>query len=214
MDSRRRPRGLKVATLGLACAPLARLAGDAAFGRLGANPVSAIENRLGWWALVMLLASLACTPLNLTLRWSWPLRLRRMLGLSAFCYATLHLATYLVVDQGLSVRDILDDVEKRRFITVGAAAWLLLVPLAVTSTAGWTRRLGGARWKALHRLVYLVAALGLLHFAWRFKVLEDEPVLFASLFALLLLVRVAHALGRRARAQTARENARLGVSAR
>jgi len=117
------------------------------------------------------------------------IRFRRMLGLFAFAYATAHLLIYVVVDQGLAVRYILQDVAKRRFITAGMVAFILLVPLAITSTKGWIRRLG-RRWQALHRLVYVSAAAAALHFIWKVKVPIGEPVYYAGLLALLLGVRL------------------------
>jgi len=170
---------------------------DLALGRLGANPIEAILNRLGFWTLTLLAASLVPTPARSLLGLSWPIRLRRMLGLFAFTYGTLHLLFYVGVDQGLDVALLAKDVAKRKFMTVGFAAWLTLVPLAVTSTDAWVRRLGFARWKRLHRLVYLAAILGVLHFVWRVKADLSRPLVHASVIGLLLAVRLLPA--RRAR---------------
>ncbi|MFO0582842.1 MAG: protein-methionine-sulfoxide reductase heme-binding subunit MsrQ [Anaeromyxobacter sp.] len=174
----------------LCLAPLAKLGVDLATGGLGANPIEAILNRLGFWTLTLLVASLAATPLNALLGISWPLRARRMIGLWAFAYATLHLLFYVAVDQGLDVGLLAADVAKRKFMTVGFAAWLLLVPLAVTSTDGWVRRLGFRAWKRLHRLVYAAAALGVVHFVWRVKADLRLPLAFGAVLAVLLAARL------------------------
>jgi sulfoxide reductase heme-binding subunit YedZ len=191
----------RLATLGVfaVCAlPLALLGADALRGRLGANPIEAAMNRLGWWTLLFLLVALSPTPLRIVFGWTWPARHRRMLGLFAFAYACLHLAVYTGVDQFFDWSAIVADVAKRKFITIGMLAFALLVPLALTSTDRAVRRLGYVRWKRLHRLVYAVAVCGVVHFAWRVKADYREPAIFASVLALLLLARVA--ARRRARA--------------
>jgi sulfoxide reductase heme-binding subunit YedZ len=185
----------------LAAAPLAKIAVDVALGRLGANPIEAILNRLGFWTLTLLAASLAPTPARSLLGLSWPIRVRRMLGLFAFAYATLHLLFYVAIDQGLDLRVLAEDVAKRKFMTVGFLAWLTLVPLAVTSTDAWVRRLGYARWKRLHRLVYLAAILGVIHFVWRVKADLARPLVHASVIALLLAARLLPARRARPRAR-------------
>lgn len=152
---------------------------------LGADPVAEIEHELGTWALRLLLATLAITPLRqLTGQPAW-LKFRRMLGLYAFAYASLHLAAYLGLDLGGYWAQVFEEIVKRPYITVGFAAWLLLLPLAVTSTRGWMRRLG-RRWATLHRLVYLIAVLAVLHFWWIVKSDVREPLLYAATLALLL----------------------------
>jgi methionine sulfoxide reductase heme-binding subunit len=202
---RARTRLLKLATIALAAAPLAKIAADLALGRLGANPIEAVLDRLGFWTLTLLALSLVPTPAHDLLGLAWPVRLRRTLGLFAFSYATLHLLWYVGVDQLLDVGLLAEDVAKRKFMTVGFTAWLLLVPLAVTSTDGWVRRLGFARWKRLHRLVYLVAALGAVHFVWRVKADLRRPAVFLAALAVLLLARlVPRAAARRVRAALAR----------
>jgi methionine sulfoxide reductase heme-binding subunit len=202
---RARTRLLKLATVALAAAPLAKIAADLALGRLGANPIEAVLDRLGFWTLTLLALSLVPTPAHDLLGLAWPVRLRRTLGLFAFSYATLHLLWYVGVDQLLDVGLLAEDVAKRKFMTVGFTAWLLLVPLAVTSTDGWVRRLGFARWKRLHRLVYLVAALGAVHFVWRVKADLRRPAVFLAALAVLLLARlVPRAAARRVRAALAR----------
>lgn len=152
---------------------------------LGADPVAEVEHRLGLWALRFLMLTLAITPLRQLTGWSVLVRFRRMLGLYAFAYATLHLAAYLGLDLRGYWMQVFEDIAKRPYLTVGFAAWLLLVPLAVTSTAGWIRRLG-RNWARLHRLVYLVAVLAVLHFWWLVKSDLREPALYAAIAAFLL----------------------------
>jgi sulfoxide reductase heme-binding subunit YedZ len=191
---------LKPAVFAACCLPLAKLALDAFTGGLGANPVEAGMNRLGFWTLTFLAIALAPTPAHDLLGWRWPQRLRRMLGLFAFAYATLHLSWYAGVDKFFDVGEIAADVTKRRFQAVGFGAWLLLVPLAATSTDRMVRRLGYRRWKLLHRLVYVAAALGVVHFVWRVKADLRRPSIFALAIGALLLARVvAWARGRAAR---------------
>jgi sulfoxide reductase heme-binding subunit YedZ len=167
--------------------PLAALAGTAT--TLGADPVAAITHATGDWALRFLLLCLAMTPLRRMLGAPWPIRFRRLLGLYAFFYACLHLATYLVLDLGGFWTQIFADIAKRPYITVGFGAWLLLLPLAVTSTRGWMRRLG-RRWGQLHRLVYVAAVLAVLHFLWLVKSDLREPSIYAAVLALLLGARL------------------------
>lgn len=200
MEPRARIRLVRAATFALGCAPLAKVVADGFLGGLGANPIEQVLNRLGFWTLTFVAVSLAPTPANELLGLSWPLRVRRMLGLFAFTYATLHLLWYVGVDQFFDLSLLVEDVLKRRFMAVGFTAWLLLLPLAVTSTDGWVRRLGHARWKRLHRLVYVAAALGLVHFVWRVKADLRRPSWFIAAVGLLLLARlVPRAAARRAR---------------
>ncbi len=152
---------------------------------LGADPVAEVEHRLGLWALRFLLIALAVTPLRQLSGQPVVIRFRRMLGLYAFAYATLHLAAYLVLDLRGYWLQIFEEIVKRPYITVGFAAWLLLVPLAITSTTGWIRRLG-KRWAALHKLVYAIAVLAVLHFWWLVKSDIREPALYAGILAVLL----------------------------
>ena len=159
-------------------------------GELGANPISQALNQLGLTALVFLVAALACTPLKTLFGWTWPIRLRRMLGLYGFFYATLHVSTYTGLDQFFDWQAIFDDVTKRKFIFVGFAAFVLLIPLAVTSTSAAVKRMGYARWKQLHRLAYVAPLLGVIHFTWRVKKDVSEPALYAIVLGALLLVRV------------------------
>ena len=200
--SRRRPAlaWLPPATAALGLAPLAKLAADGLLGRLGANPVAEGLNRLGFWTLTLLTLSLVPTPARDLLGVKWPLRIRRTLGLLAFTYGALHFAWYLGVDKFFDLAEVGADIAKRPFITVGFAALLTLVPLAVTSTDRWVRRLGYVRWKRLHRLVYLTALLGAVHFLWRVKADHRKPAVFAAILAVLLALRAVAALRRRSAA--------------
>ena len=169
--------------------PLALLGWDGYMDRLGANPIETITHATGDWTLRFLLVALLMTPLRRGFDWAWPIRIRRMLGLFAFFYATLHLFTYLWLDQFFDWGEIVLDVLDRPFITVGMLAYVLLLPLAATSNRYMTRRLG-RRWKALHRLAYVVPALGVLHFWWLVKADVREPLLYGVLLALLLILRL------------------------
>jgi sulfoxide reductase heme-binding subunit YedZ len=158
--------------------------------RLGANPIEAVERFTGWWTLTLLMVTLAVTPVRLLTGWTAITRLRRRLGLFAFFWACLHLAAYAGLDQFFALGDIVEDVEKRPYITVGFTTFLLLLPLAITSTDRMIRRLGGSRWRTLHRLAYVAAAGGVLHFLWLVKADISRPLLFASLLIILLAVRL------------------------
>ena len=199
MDARKRIRLLKASTFALACLPLAKIVADGLLGRLGANPIEMVLNRLGFWTLGFLTLSLVPTPAHELLGLAWPVRIRRLLGLFAFSYATLHLLWYAGVDHFFDVGLLAKDVAKRKFMTVGFAAWLVLVPLAVTSSDGWVRRLGYVRWKRLHRAVYAAALLGVVHFVWRVKADLRRPSWFIAAIAVLLLARLVPATARWAR---------------
>ena len=177
-----------------ALTPLLSIAQRAAMGELGADPIAQALNELGLVALVFLVASLACTPTKILLGWTWPLRIRRMLGVFAAVYAALHVVTYVTLDQGFDWSAIVEDVLERKFIFVGAATFVLLVPLSLTSTKGAVRRLGFARWKRLHRLAYAAGVLGVVHFFLRVKKDVSEPQAYGIALATLLLVRVVIAL--------------------
>lgn len=177
--------------------PLAWLLGRYLRNDLGANPISEVENRLGFYALTMLLLSLACTPAQIVFKWKWPLLLRKLFGDYAFFYACLHLSAYVGLDQFFDWAGIGKDVVKHKFITLGMATWVMLLPLAVTSTQGWQRRLGFRKWKRLHRLVYVAGSTALVHFIWRFKTLNTESSIYASLLVLLFAVRIVHWLRHR-----------------
>jgi sulfoxide reductase heme-binding subunit YedZ len=182
---------LKPAVFVGALTPVASLLLQAWRDELGANPISQALNQLGLVALIFLVAALACTPLKTLCGWTWPLRLRRMLGLFGFAYATLHVCTYVGIDQFFDWSTLLADVAKRPFIFVGFAAFVLLIPLAVTSTAASIKRLGFARWKQIHSLAYVATLLGVLHFIWRVKKDVSEPLTYAIIVGILLLIRVA-----------------------
>lgn len=190
---------MKPAAHALALAPLALLAW-AVFvngGRtLGANPVATMIHTLGLWGLRFLLATLAISPLRQLTGWPHWLRFRRMLGLYAFAYLVLHMLAYAVVDQSLDWSLLVEDVLKRPWITIGLAGILLLLPLAVTSTQGWMRRLG-RRWQKLHYAIYPAAALGLWHFWWQVKRDVAEPLVYVAIFAVLMAWRVRRARRRR-----------------
>lgn len=156
---------------------------------LGANPVETITHSTGFWALTLLMVTLAVTPLRRLSGWNSVIQLRRLVGLFAFFYVCLHFLTYFILDLWFEVGLIAEDILKRPYITVGFTAFVLLIPLAATSTKGMIRRLG-RRWQKLHRLVYVSAALGVLHFLWKVKADTREPLIFASVLALLLLLRL------------------------
>ena len=156
---------------------------------LGANPIEELLHELGRWGLKFLLLTLTVTPLRRWTGWNWLIGFRRMLGLFAFLYIVLHFAVYAVLDQGLDLAAIIEDVIKRPYITLGMAGLLMLVPLAVTSTKGMMRRLG-KRWQKLHRLVYVIAIVAVWHFYWQVKLDTLDPVVYASILAGLLGVRV------------------------
>jgi sulfoxide reductase heme-binding subunit YedZ len=156
---------------------------------LGPNPVEAVVHSTGSWALRLLLVTLTVTPLRRLTGLPWLLRFRRMLGLFAFFYAALHFSAYLLLDRALVWEDILKDLTERPYIAVGFAALVLLIPLAVTSTRGWARRLG-RRWQTLHRAVYAIAVLGVLHFLWLVKADILEPLIDGAVLAGLLAARV------------------------
>jgi sulfoxide reductase heme-binding subunit YedZ len=182
-------RLLKPVVFLLALAPFAWLVFRGLTNRLSVNPIEDITLTTGIWALRLLLVSLAVTPLRRITGWNQVIQYRRMLGLFAFFYASVHLLTYLVLDQGLAFEYIVPDIVKRPYITAGMTAFLLMVPLALTSTKGWIRRLG-RRWQLLHRLVYASAIAACFHFIWKVKVVIGEPVYYAAILALLLAFRI------------------------
>ena len=173
----------------LAIAPFGWLVFRGFTNRLSVNPIEDITLTTGIWALRLLLASLAITPLRRLTGWNQVIQYRRMLGLFAFFYASVHLLTYVVLDQGLAFEFILPDIVKRPYITAGMTAFVLMVPLALTSTKGWIRRLG-RKWQLLHRLVYLSAIAACFHFLWKVKVAIGEPVYYAAALTLLLVFRI------------------------
>ena len=181
---------LQPAVLTGSLAPFAAILVRAVRGRLGANPIATAMNQLGLLALIFLVACLACTPLKIVTGKSWPIRLRKTLGLLAFFTALAHFSTYALLDQRLALGAIFRDVTKRPFIAVGFTALVLLVPLALTSTKKSLQRLGFARWKRLHRLVYVVAILAVIHFVMRVKADTREPYVWAAVLFVLFAVRL------------------------
>jgi sulfoxide reductase heme-binding subunit YedZ len=183
-----------------ALTPLGWLVYGAAIGGLGPNPIEAITHSTGDWTLRLLLMTLALTPLRVVTGWNGFARFRRMLGLFAFFYGCLHLLTYLWLDKFFSWTDIAHDIPRRPFITAGFTAFVVLVPLAATSTAGMIRRLGGRNWKRLHRLIYLSAVAAVVHYWWLVKADVSRPRRYAMALAILLAVRLYVAFGRSGRA--------------
>ena len=163
--------------------PLALLAWDGWNGRLGANPIEFFLRTTGVLTLVFLIVTLSITPLRKMFGWNALIKYRRMVGLFAFLYGTLHLLTYSVFDRSLSLSSIVGDVAQRPFIAIGMAAFLILIPLAVTSTKGWVKRLGGRRWARLHRLTYVAAILGVIHF-W---MIVKSDIFYPALFGIVLV---------------------------
>jgi sulfoxide reductase heme-binding subunit YedZ len=201
----------KVAIFLLCLSPLGFFAYRALHEGLTANPVEFIQHFTGDWTLRFLLITLAITPLRKLLNLPELIRFRRMLGLFAFFYACLHFLTYLGPDQSFDVAAMLKDVTKRRYIAVGFAAFLLLIPLAITSTQRWIRRLGGKRWQELHRSIYAIAILGVVHYYWLVKSDVRKPLFYAAILAALLLWRVVTWL--RKRRQNVPAAARMSAAA-
>lgn len=157
---------------------------------LGANPIEVITRSTGKWTLVFLLLTLSITPARKLLNFPWLIRFRRMLGLFAFFYVCLHFTTYIWLDKFFDVHEMLRDIEKRKFITVGFTAFVLLIPLAITSTSGWIRRLGGSRWRRLHYLIYVSASCGVIHFLWLVKFDTRRPIYYGTVLLILLGYRL------------------------
>ena len=181
---------LKATLFLLSLIPLLRLVWYGYSSQLGANPIEFITRSLGTWTLVFLLITLSITPLRKLSGWSWLIKLRRMAGLFAFFYALLHFITYIWLDQFFDLNDIYKDVIKRPFITIGFAAFIMLIPLALTSTNAMMKKLGGKRWQMLHRLIYLVAIFAVLHYWWLVKKDITQPLIYAVLLTILLGYRV------------------------
>ena len=200
--SNRRILGLKVAVW-LAClVPLGLLVWKAFTDRLGANPIEVITRSTGLWTLTYLMITLSITPLRRLSGQAWLIRFRRLVGLFAFFYGCLHLTTYVWLDQFFNVHSMVKDVYKRPFITAGFTAWLLMLPLALTSTAWSIRKLGGKKWQWLHRLVYLSVTAGAIHFYWLVKKDVTVPVRYLVVLAVLLGARVVLWAWQRRRVQT------------
>lgn len=185
------PRWLKPAVFVIALLPLAWLVWNALFGYLGVNPVETINRFLGDWALRFLLIALAVTPLRKVTGWAPLARLRRMLGLFAFFYVCLHLSSYIGIDLFFDWPALVKDVLKRRYITLGMIAFALLLPLAITSTDGMIRRLGGRNWRRLHLLVFPIGVLGVAHYWMMVKADIRQPALYATVLAVLVGYRLA-----------------------
>jgi len=190
----------------LALVPLGNLAVAGFTDGLGANPIEKITRSTGYWTLTLLMITLAITPLRRLAGWQWPVRLRRMLGLFAFFYGCLHFSMYLVVDQFFDWEGIAKDIIKRPYITVGFPSFVLMLPLAITSSDGMIRRLGGKRWRQLHRSAYICAIGGVVHYWWLVKKDLTNPITFAALLSVLLGLRLFYAakdaLKRRGKADT------------
>ena len=189
MTRERRIVAIKTGLFAVALAPFTALVVSAFTGGLGANPVETITHTTGEWTLRLLLATLAITPLRHLTGWVWLTRLRRMVGLFAFFYLVLHFTTYAVLDASLDLAYVIEDVADRLYITAGFTAFLMLVPLAATSTNAMVRRLGPLRWRKLHRLVYAAAICGALHYLWLVKADLREPLVYAAILAVLLAAR-------------------------
>lgn len=189
-------RYVKLVVFLLAVAPAGALVWRAFSDDLGANPIDALTDTTGDWTLRFVLISLAVTPLRRLTGWNQVIGLRRMLGLFAFFYAFLHFSTYLVLDQFFAFDIIIEDIAKRPYITVGFAGFVLLIPLAITSTKGWIRRLG-RRWQQLHRLVYVTACAGVVHYLWLVKLDTTRPLRYAAVLFVLLGLRVYWAVQKR-----------------
>lgn len=176
----------------LAClAPLGTLVWRGFHSGLGANPIEAITHGTGDWTLRLLLVTLSISPLRKLTRQYWLIDFRRMIGLFAFFYGSLHLMTYVWLDKFFDVHEMLADIAKRRFITAGMTAFALMIPLALTSTKWSIRKLGGKRWRVLHRLIYFSAAAGVIHYIWLVKADLRKPLEYATVLGVLLLLRVA-----------------------
>ena len=181
---------LKAALFIASLYPLLRLSWFGYSDQLGANPIELITRSLGTWTLTFLLFTLSITPLRKLSGWSWLIKLRRMAGLFAFFYATLHFITYIWLDQFFDLSAIYKDVIKRPFITIGFAAFVLLIPLALTSTNAMMKRMGGKNWQLLHRLVYAIALFGVLHYWWLVKKDLTQPIIYSAVLAVLLGYRL------------------------
>ena len=177
--------------------PLAALGWRALHGELTANPIEFITHATGDWTLRFLVITLCVTPFRKILHLPELIRFRRMLGLFAFFYACLHFTTYIWLDKFFDLSEMWKDIAKRKYITVGFTAFLLLIPLAITSTAGWISRLGGNRWQQLHRLIYFSAALGVIHYYWLVKSAIIRPLTYGAIVAILLLWRLFASLSKK-----------------
>jgi len=186
-------RVLKPAVFVAALAPFLWLLYNAFWGDLGANPVETITNQTGIWTLRLIVATIAITPIRWLTKWNPIIQFRRMIGLFAFFYSVLHFSIYFVLDRSMMVEGLWDDVVKRPYITVGFIGFVMMIPLALTSTKGWIRRIGGKRWALLHRLVYVTAIAGVIHYWWKVKLDVTDPMIYAAIVAILLGWRLVRA---------------------
>lgn len=187
-----RQRWVKAVVFALCLAPIAVLGWRAWNQDLSANPIEFITHFTGDWTLRFLLFTLAITPLRKIFVLPDLIKFRRMLGLFAFFYGTLHFTTYIWLDKFFDIQEMLHDVAKRPFITMGFLSFVLMIPLAITSTTGWIRRLGGKRWQLLHRLVYISATAGAIHYYWLVKSAVTRPLTYLGLVVLALLIRAGY----------------------
>jgi sulfoxide reductase heme-binding subunit YedZ len=199
-------RVLHAAVIVAALVPVTWLAVDSAMGRLGANPIETLLHRTGWWGLTFLMLTLAVTPLRQLTGIGWLVKLRRTLGLYAFFYATLHFSVYIGIDQFFAWEYIVEDIAERPYITLGFAALLIMLPLALTSTKTMVKRLGGKRWSRLHKLIYGSAVLGVIHFFWLVKADLREPAIFAAILTLMLGYRISRSFARGRRRESQRSD--------
>jgi methionine sulfoxide reductase heme-binding subunit len=189
-DSKMKLRLTKIAIFLAALIPLERLVWKALHDGLGANPIEVITHSTGDWTLILILTTLSITPLRRITHQYWLIGVRRMVGLFAFFYGTLHFLTYIWLDKFFDIHEMWKDIAKRPFITVGFSAFVLMIPLALTSTAWSIRRLGGKNWQRLHRLIYFTAILGVVHYAWLVKADLRKPIEYGVVLSILLLYRV------------------------
>lgn len=180
----------KIVIFTSALVPLGRLVWKALHNGLGANPIEVITHSTGDWTLILILTTLSITPLRMLTKQYWLIGVRRMIGLFAFFYACLHFTTYIWLDKFFDWHEMIKDIAKRPFITVGFTAFVLLIPLVLTSTKRWIGRLGGKNWQRLHRLIYVTAIAGVIHYIWLVKADLRKPLQYAFVLAVLLLYRV------------------------
>ena len=197
-------RVLKPVVFVAALGPFLWLVYNAFWGDLGVNPIETITNETGIWTLRLLAITIAITPIRWLTKWNPIITFRRMIGLFAFFYGTTHFLIYFILDRSLMFDGLWEDIVKRPYITVGFTAFVLMIPLAITSTKGWIRRLGGQRWNLLHKLVYLSASLGVLHYFWKVKLDVTNPLIYAAIVAALLGWRAVKAFNKRQAATAAR----------
>lgn len=191
---------LKVLVWILCLLPIAIWVYQGLHDQLGANPVDRIQNKTGLVTIRLLMLTLAITPLRRITGWNWTIKFRRLLGLFTFFYAFIHLLVYTVADNQLNIAAIVKDVAKRPFILLGMLGFLAMVPLAITSTAGWIRRMGGKNWNRLHKLIYFTGVMGVIHFWLRVKKNHNEPAVYVCILVVLLGIRVLFWIRSRQRA--------------